>query len=680
VNGAGVKLRPDELEILEPRLEGETTFGERESAMVADHQARLLRLLWNSRRLILRASATGFLASTLIAFLIPSSYTAEVQLMPPDTESAPGLALMAGLAAKAGGGVGSMAGDLLGLKSSGALFMGVLRSQTAQDRLIQQFGLQKVYRTKLITDARKQLDQRTAIAEDRKSGIISISVNDHDPKRAAALADGYVNQLNTLVTELSTSAAHREGVFLAERLKVAQTDVSSDPSFTAIDSYLSHQYVPSPLTAFAGIFKLPPAHYLLCDSQGDLKIARYWSPPVGEKTRAGEAEISTELVRLLRDSVRGRMISDVPLGVFLSGGIDSGTVAALMAMESSRPVQTFSIGFEDESIDELSYARKMAERYGTDHHEFVVKPSTAEVLPLLVRHYGEPFADSSAIPTYYVSKLAREQITVALSGDGGDESFSGYEHYPDTDRWSPADFVPLPVRRQVSGAMQSLLESLPYGNLTSRMNRAWQMVGATLPDRYRTHLSIVKEDEKRACYTPYFRSLLEGSNGTSHLQDLPWDKSMDRFDWMARHDQNFYLPDCLMVKTDVASMANSLEVRCPFLDHKLVEFAATIPSSLKRKGRSGKAILKRAVRNLFPADVLQKPKTGFSVPLSRWLRTDLAGLLQATLLDERCARRGLFRPSFLKMMIDEQIDRKRDWSNRLWAFLFLELWFREYVD
>jgi asparagine synthase (glutamine-hydrolysing) len=461
---------------------------------------------------------------------------------------------------------------------------------------------------------------------------------------------------------------------------IADSDVTSDPSFTAIDSYLSHQYVPSPLTAFAGIFKLPPAHYLLCDSQGDLKIARYWSPPVGEKTRAGEAEISTELVRLLRDSVRGRMISDVPLGVFLSGGIDSGTVAALMAMESSRPVQTFSIGFEDESIDELSYARKMAERYGTDHHEFVVKPSTAEVLPLLVRHYGEPFADSSAIPTYYVSKLAREQITVALSGDGGDESFSGYEHYPDTDRWSPADFVPLPVRRQVSGAMQSLLESLPYGNLTSRMNRAWQMVGATLPDRYRTHLSIVKEDEKRACYTPYFRSLLEGSNGTSHLQDLPWDKSMDRFDWMARHDQNFYLPDCLMVKTDVASMANSLEVRCPFLDHKLVEFAATIPSSLKRKGRSGKAILKRAVRNLFPADVLQKPKTGFSVPLSRWLRTDLAGLLQATLLDERCARRGLFRPSFLKMMIDEQIDRKRDWSNRLWAFLFLELWFREYVD
>jgi uncharacterized protein involved in exopolysaccharide biosynthesis len=227
VNGAGVKLRPDELEILEPRLEGETTFGERESAMVADHQARLLRLLWNSRRLILRASATGFLASTLIAFLIPSSYTAEVQLMPPDTESAPGLALMAGLAAKAGGGVGSMAGDLLGLKSSGALFMGVLRSQTAQDRLIQQFGLQKVYRTKLITDARKQLDQRTAIAEDRKSGIISISVNDHDPKRAAALADGYVNQLNTLVTELSTSAAHREGVFLAERLKVAQTDLDA---------------------------------------------------------------------------------------------------------------------------------------------------------------------------------------------------------------------------------------------------------------------------------------------------------------------------------------------------------------------------------------------------------------------------------------------------------------------
>jgi len=460
----------------------------------------------------------------------------------------------------------------------------------------------------------------------------------------------------------------------------ADPGVGASPNFEAIDSYLTHQYVPSPLTAFSGILKLPPAHYLLCDTKGNLRVERYWSPPAGEKTAASEEEIVAELMRLLRESVRIRLISDVPLGVFLSGGIDSGTVAALMATESSRPVKTFSIGFEDEGSSELPYARQVAERYGTDHHEFVVRPSAANILPLLVKHYNEPFADSSAVPTYYVSQIAREQITVALSGDGGDENFSGYEHYRCTERWRKVDFIPSPVRRRIADVMQAGLEMLPYGNLTSRMIRGWQMVGSSLPERYRTQLSTVKEQEKRACYTPYFQSLVNRNNGKSHLLELPWDRSMDSLDWMARHDQHYYLPDCLMVKTDVAAMANSLEVRCPFLDHRFVEFAATIPSSLKRTGKGGKTILKRAVRNLLPAEVLEKPKTGFGVPLAKWFSTDLAGLLRATLLDERSAKRGLFQQGFLKRMIEEQIARKRDWSNRLWAFLFLELWFREYVD
>jgi asparagine synthase (glutamine-hydrolysing) len=460
----------------------------------------------------------------------------------------------------------------------------------------------------------------------------------------------------------------------------ADPGVGTSPNFGAIDSYLTNQYVPSPLTAFSGIFKLPPAHYLLCDTRGNLRVERYWSPPGGEKTTASEEEITAELMRLLRESVRIRLISDVPLGVFLSGGIDSGTVTALMATESSRPVKTFSIGFEEEGLGELAYARQVAKRYGTDHHEFVVRPSAADILPLLVKYYNEPFADSSAIPTYYVSQIAREQITVALSGDGGDESFLGYDHYRDTERWRKVDFVPFPVRQQIAGIMQGALEILPYGNVTSRMIRGWQMVGSLLPERYRTQLSIVKDQEKRACYTPYLRSLLNGNNGTSHLLDLPWDRSMDSLDWMARHDQNFYLPDCLMVKTDVASMANSLEVRCPFLDHQFIEFAATIPSSLKRNSKGGKAILRRAVQSLLPAEVLHKRKTGFGVPLAKWFSADLKGLLRATLLDERSAKRGLFQQSFLKRMIEEQIAQKRDWSNRLWAFLFLELWFREYVD
>jgi asparagine synthase (glutamine-hydrolysing) len=460
----------------------------------------------------------------------------------------------------------------------------------------------------------------------------------------------------------------------------ADPDTNSSPNFDAIDSYLTHQYVPSPLTAFAGICKLPPAHYVLCDTSGNLKIERYWSPHSERRTVASEQEFETELVRLLKESVRLRLNSDVPLGVFLSGGVDSGTIAALMAMECSEPVKSFTIGFGEDGSDEFPFARLVAERYGLDHHAIVVKPSAIDILPLLVQHYNEPFADSSAIPTYYVSRAARAHITVALSGDGGDENFLGYDHYRDTERWRKADLIPYKIRRQVANVMRSGLERLPYGNLEARVVRGWRMFGSQLPDRYALQLSILKDEEKRAAYTPYFRSLLNGHNGSGHLTDLPWDESMDDWDWMARHDQHYYLPDCLMVKTDVASMANSLEVRSPFLDHHLVEFAASIPSSLKRDRQGGKAILRRAVQSLLPQEVLRKAKTGFGVPLAKWFRTDLRETLRGTLLDDKSAKRGLFKQEFLKRMMNEHIDGQRDWSSRLWELLFLETWFREYVD
>ncbi len=460
----------------------------------------------------------------------------------------------------------------------------------------------------------------------------------------------------------------------------ADPDTSSSPNFDAIDSYLTHQYVPSPLTAFTGICKLPPAHYVLCDTSGNLKIERYWSPHSERRTVASEQELETELVRLLKESVRLRLNSDVPLGVFLSGGVDSGTIAALMAMESSEPVKSFTIGFGEDGSDEFPFARLVAERYGLEHHEIVVKPSAIDILPLLVEYYNEPFADSSAIPTYYVSRAARAHITVALSGDGADENFLGYDHYRDTERWRKADFIPHPIRRQVSNVIRSGLERLPYGNLEARMVRGWRMFGSQLPGRYALQLSILKDEEKRAAYTPYFRSLLNGHNGSGHLTDLPWDESMDDWDWMSRHDQHYYLPDCLMVKTDVASMANSLEVRSPFLDHHLVEFAASIPSALKRDRQGGKAILRRAVQALLPQEVLRKAKTGFGVPLAKWFRTELRETLRGTLLDDKSAKRGLFKQEFLKRMVHDHLDGQRDWSSRLWELLFLETWFREYFD
>ncbi len=404
----------------------------------------------------------------------------------------------------------------------------------------------------------------------------------------------------------------------------ADPNVSVSPNFSALHRYLSYQYVPSPLTAFEGIHRLPAGHFLTCDTRGNLRIERYWSPPlVQTKMRDSEREIEEALIEKLRESVRLRMISDVPLGAFLSGGIDSGAVVALMAESSDRPVKTFSIGFEEEEMNELPFARLVAERYGTDHTECIVRADAADVLPKLVWHYNEPFADPSAIPTYYVSKITREHVTVALSGDGGDESFSGYNRYGELLSWMRADTAPFAVKAMSIG-ISSLLDRLPHDRYSARLSRGFYMAGADLQRRYALHMMYLKPQEQEAAYTSHFRSIATATPfALANPAAFPWDKSTDTIDWMMRHDQNFYLPDCLMVKTDIASMANSLEVRCPFLDHEFVEFAASIDSSRKRTNGTGKVILKNALAGVLPAPLLSKPKTGFGVPLGKWLRTDL---------------------------------------------------------
>jgi asparagine synthase (glutamine-hydrolysing) len=462
----------------------------------------------------------------------------------------------------------------------------------------------------------------------------------------------------------------------------ADSDVSVSPDYHAIDQYLTYQFVPSPLTAFEGIKRLRPGEYLTCDLKGNVKTQRYWEPALRRKTITPQEEMEAELLQRLRESVRMRMISDVPLGAFLSGGIDSATIVALMAQESAHPVKTFSIGFEEEAFNELPYARLLAERYGTEHHELIVKSNAAEVLPLLVKHYNEPFADSSAVPTYYVSKMTRRHVTVALSGDGGDESFAGYDNYGTILGWNQWDVWPLWLRKMLAEGGRGLLNSFPHGNSAARLRRGLAMFGAANAKARRLQFgTTLKPEEKRLAYTPLFRDLISRPLVPEDpLAAYPWEDGMDALDWLMRHDQNFYLPDCLMVKTDIASMANSLEVRCPFLDHELVEFAATIPSRLKRDATGGKIILNRAVKDLLPTEILNKPKTGFGLPISKWFRSDLAPMLKETLLDETSERRGLLEQLLLQKMVREHIEGSRDWSNRLWAFLFLELWFREFID
>ena len=462
----------------------------------------------------------------------------------------------------------------------------------------------------------------------------------------------------------------------------ADPDVSVTPDYHAIDQYLTYQFVPSPLTAFDGIKRLRPGEYLTCDLKGNVKTQRYWESPLVPKTIASQEEVEGEILRRLRESVRLRMISDVPLGAFLSGGIDSATIVALMAQESTRPVKTFSIGFEEEAFNEMPYARLLAERYGTEHHELIVKPNAAEVLPLLVKHYNEPFADSSALPTYYVSKMTRQYVTVALSGDGGDESFAGYDNYAAILGWNKWDIWPHWLRIMIAEGGRRFLNSFPDDNNAARLRRGLAMFGASNVKVRRLQFgTTLKPEEKRLAYTPLLIDLIsEPPVPEDPLAAYPWEDGMDALDWLMRHDQNFYLPDCLMVKTDIASMANSLEVRCPFLDHELVEFAATIPSPLKRDVTGGKIVLKRAVKDLLPTKILSKPKTGFGIPIAKWFRSDLAPLIKETLLDVTSERRGLFEQKLLQKMVGEHIEGRRDWSNRLWAFLFLELWFREFID
>jgi asparagine synthase (glutamine-hydrolysing) len=461
-------------------------------------------------------------------------------------------------------------------------------------------------------------------------------------------------------------------------------EVSASPNFRAIDDFLTYQYVPSPETAFLGIHKLPPAHYLTCEIGQGIDIRRYWRAPLPHSTEGSAADprgLEAELLERLDEAVRRRLVADVPLGAFLSGGIDSSAIVALMARASARPVKTFSIGFADNDFDELPYARMMAARYGTEHHEFVVHPDAAVVLPELVSHFGEPFADSSALPTYYLSRLTRGHVTVALSGDGGDENFAGYENYRIVEAWSQADLVPVAARRAVQAGVDGMLRRLPYRRVTKRVGRAAAMFASGLSGRFRLQSSVFKPDEKLAVYTPRFQAMLADLQvspcGPAALPDIP---DAHPLDWMAWHDLQFYLPDCLMVKVDVASMAHSLEVRSPLLDHEFVEFAAHIPVRLKRDRHGGKAVFKRAIAELLPGEILELPKKGFGVPLRRWFSHDLLDLVRGTLLDDRARRRTLFDSSLLQCFVDDHAAGRHDWSHRLWALVWLELWFREFID
>jgi asparagine synthase (glutamine-hydrolysing) len=443
----------------------------------------------------------------------------------------------------------------------------------------------------------------------------------------------------------------------------------------ALEAFLAFNSIPAPLTIFRGSRKLPPGHLLVWEEGGAHRLERFARPapaPAGELRAEDDAELAEELRSRLRDSVRAHLVSDVPVGVLLSGGVDSATLAALAAEEGGEPLRTFSIGFAERSFDELAGARLVAERYGTRHRELVLRPDAALLLPALAETFDEPFADSSALPTYLVSQLAAADVKVALSGEGGDELFGGYYTYA-------ADLLALRFGRLARPA-RPLMELLPSSSAKASFDyRAKRFVRAAhLPPLERHHAwkEIFAPDARaeltgrRSAFDPVdlLRARFgetEGAELLARLQDV---------------DLGLYLPDDLLVKTDRASMAHSLEARVPFLDTVVTNLALALPTRQKVRGLAKKVLLRRAVEPLLPRSVVHGRKRGFSIPAAAWLRGELEPFARETLSPATVRRQGFFRPETVTRLIDEHVTRREDRSRQLWGLLAFTLWHERHVE
>lgn len=499
---------------------------------------------------------------------------------------------------------------------------------------------------------------------DRLRGMFAIAIYDVSKDRLILMRDrvGKKPLYYSVIGDTLVFASEIKGI-------LAFPGAPRVPHLEAIHHYLTYQYVPSPLTAFVGIHKLPASHMVIADRGKAPSISSYYAfPSPGPGKARSPSEAAEELIHHLTEATRLRMIADVPLGAFLSGGVDSSSVVAMMATGSSSPVNTFTIGFDEQGYDERRYARMVAQRYGTNHRDFTVRPDAMAVLPALVYHYGEPFADSSAIPTYYVSKIAREHVTVILSGDGADESFFGYARYQlcrDKQSQLPRTSSSPGVRQPLFGrVMRALLGA--SGTAVSRYSRL-----------YEQSIAYFTDDSKRELYAGDFRRFLDHSS--LDRLDRYFDASQSMAEGAAWADVHTYLPDDLLVKVDVASMANSLEVRSPFLDHKLMEWAATVPEGQRFATGETKSLLKASMEPYLPHELLYRPKMGFGVPIEHWLRKQMREFVHETLLGSKALGRGLFDPEAVRSLIARH-NSGENWAIRIWALLMLELWFEMWID
>jgi asparagine synthase (glutamine-hydrolysing) len=451
-------------------------------------------------------------------------------------------------------------------------------------------------------------------------------------------------------------------------------EVSRDLDADALDHYLSFLYTPRDTSIFRGVKKLPPGH-LLVWQDGRARLERYWQIASNEPFRGSEDDAAARLREVLADAVRSHLVSDVPLGAFLSGGIDSSVVVGLMAEAGGAPVKTFSIGFDEPAFDELEHARRVANHFGTDHHELVVRPDALAILDRLIAHFDEPFADSSAIPTWYVSEMARRHVTVVLSGDGGDELFGGYDRYLPHPRVAAFDRLGPKALRRVAALAA---DRLPHG---VRGKNFLRHVGRDERGRYLDAIRFFSVDEKPDLLSADVRRQLHGPDPETRLArhferfaSLPWASQMMRF------DAETYLPEDVLTKVDRMSMAHSIESRVPLLDNEVIGFAGSLPAALKIKDGRRKHILKEVAASLLPPGMVDRRKQGFGVPLGVWFRGNLRELFADTLLSPRALQRGYFQPAFVRLLVNEHVSGKRDHTLRLWQLVVFERWHQQYAD
>jgi asparagine synthase (glutamine-hydrolysing) len=509
-------------------------------------------------------------------------------------------------------------------------------------------------------------------AVDRFRGMFAFALWDERARRLLLVRD------RVGVKPLYYSAT-ASGVTFGSEIKslLEDPDVPRDWCAEALDAYLTLQYVPCPQTMFRAVRKLPPGHLLIAEG-GRVSVKRYWDLMfTGEGQAAREDEYLEQLDALVNESVRLRLVSDVPLGAFLSGGIDSSAVVAAMAATCAGRVVTTTVGFDEQGFSELASARTVAQHLGVEQHETIVRPDIADLLPKLAWHFDEPFADSSAVPTYYVSRAAREHVTVALSGDGGDELWAGYARHR-VEAWEQTARRWLgPIGRTIAGRVGG---ALPLGVKGARSLRHLALPPAEACARKHAY-GLFESDARGALYSVDFATEVRNADPFAGFR-LAYDScsSQDPLDRALYVDVKTYLVDDIMTKVDRMSMAVSLEAREPLLDHKLLEFAAAVPACLKLKNGRSKHLLRRLLERRIPRAIVDRPKHGFEAPTGEWLRGPLAPMVDSLLVDGRLRERGIFDHRAVASLWRQHRDGRQDHRHRLWSLVMLELWFRQYVD